>query len=147
MYHLVYTSHAVKPLSESELLELLKQSRDRNKEFKISGILLYVQGKFMQVLEGKKAFVEKIYASIVNDPRHTRVTMVLEGNSPTRIFKGWSMGFKKLSNDDFANVSGFTDIDIFFDEHKMKENSSLLLVFLKLFYRKNMVDYPESAVR
>lgn len=147
MYHLVYTSHAKKPFSEPELLDLLRQSRDRNKVLNVSGILLYVQGKFMQVLEGKKAFVDTIYASILNDPRHTRVTMILEGDSPKRIFKGWSMGFKKLSNDDFVNASGFTDIDVFFDEHKMKENSSLLLVFLKLFYRKNMVDYPESAMK
>jgi Sensors of blue-light using FAD len=147
MYHLVYTSHAKIPFSEPELLDLLRQSRDRNKEYNITGILLYVQGKFMQVLEGKKAFVEEIYASILNDPRHTRVTMILEGDSPKRIFKGWSMGFKKLSNDDFVNASGFTDIDVFFDEHKMKENSSLLLVFLKLFYRKNMVDYPESTAK
>jgi hypothetical protein len=147
MYHLVYTSHAKKPFSEPELLDLLRQSRDRNKELNISGILLYVQGKFMQVLEGKKDFVEKVYSSIKDDPRHTRVTLILEGNSKKRIFKGWSMGFKKLSNDDFVNASGFTDIDVFFDEHKMKENSNLLLVFLKLFYRKNMVDYPESAVK
>ena len=101
----------------------------------------------MQVLEGKKDNVEKIYASIQRDPRHTRVTLILEGDSPKRIFKGWSMGFKKLSNDEFVNASGFTDIDAFFDEHKMKESSSLLLVFLKLFYRKNMVDYPESVAK
>ena len=147
MYHLVYTSHAVQPLPEAELLKLLQQSRDRNKEFNISGILLYVQGKFIQALEGKEAFVEKIYASILKDTRHTRVTLVLEGNSPTRIFKGWSMGFKKLSDEDFANISGFTDIDAFFNEHQVKENSNLLLVILKSFYRKNMVDYPESAGR
>jgi Sensors of blue-light using FAD len=145
MYHLVYTSHAVKQFADEELLELLRQSRDRNKKLSISGILLYVQGKFMQVLEGKKEFVEEVYSSIQRDSRHIRVTLVLEGNSPKRIFKGWSMGFKRLSNDEFVKTSGFTDIDVFFDEHKMKETSSVLLVFLKLFYRKNMVDYPETA--
>ena len=101
----------------------------------------------MQVLEGKKSHIDEIFHSIQNDPRHTRVTVVLEGNSPKRIFKGWSMGFKKLSDKDFVNASGFTDIDVFFSEHKMKENSSLLLVFLKLFYRKNLVDYPESVAK
>ena len=145
MYHLAYTSHAAKSLSEAELLDLLKQSRDKNKEFSISGILLYVEGKFMQVLEGKRTFVEKVYASIQRDPRHNRVTLVLEGNSPTRIFEGWSMGFKKLSVEDFANVVGFTDIDTFFNEHQLKENANLLMAILRSFYRKNMVDYPESA--
>jgi hypothetical protein len=147
MYHLAYTSHAVKSLSEAELLDLLKQSRDKNKEFNISGILLYVEGKFMQVLEGKKAFVEKTYASIRKDPRHVRVTLVLGGNSPIRIFEGWSMGFKKLSVEDFANVIGFTDIDTFFNEHQLKENANLLMAILRSFYLKNMVDYPESKSR
>ena len=147
MYHLAYTSHAVKSLSEAELLELLEQSRDKNKEFNISGILLYVEGKFMQVLEGRKAFVEKIYASIQKDPRHTKVTLVLEGNSPARVFEGWSMGFKKLSAEDFANVVGFTDITTFFNEHQLKENANLLMAILRSFYLKNMVDYPESKSR
>jgi len=145
MYHLVYTSHAIKPFTEEELLDLLRQSRERNKKRSVSGILLYVQGKFMQVLEGKKSFVEEIYSSIQRDNRHSRVTLLLEGDSPKRIFKGWSMGFKKLSNDDFVNTSGFTDIDVFFNENTLAERSNVLMVFLKLFYRKNMVDYPEMS--
>ena len=52
---------------------------------------------------------------------------------------------KKLSVEDFANVVGFTDINTFFNEHQLKENANLLMAILRSFYRKNMVDYPESA--
>ncbi len=143
MYHLVYTSHAAAPLSEEDLIQLLEECRAFNKEHGISGMLLYLQGKFIQVLEGNKLEVQALYANIQKDPRHRRVTKVIEGNSPHRIFKGWSMGFKKLTEEEFHNISGLQDIDTFFREQKLTEQSSLVLIFLKLFYEKNLVDYPE----
>jgi hypothetical protein len=71
---------------------------------------------------------------------------LLEGESPTRIFERWSMGFKKLSDDDFKNLSGFQDTDEFFLKQHLTEDSSLVMVFLQLFYKKNFVDHPELAV-
>ncbi len=145
MYHLIYTSHATTPSSEAELIQLLEECRAFNKENNISGILLYLQGKYIQVLEGNKVEVNALYSRIEKDPRHKRVTKVIEGNSPQRIFKGWSMGFKKLTHEEFSSLSGFQDIDSFFSKQKLTEHSSLVLVFLKLFYEKNIVDYPEFA--
>ncbi len=107
-------------------------------------MLLYLEGKFIQVLEGKKQEVKKLYDNIVKDTRHKRVIVVMEGNSSKRIFNGWSMGFKKLSHTEFINLTAFHDIDIFFQKQELQENSHLLLVFLKLFYKKNIVDYSEA---
>ncbi len=145
MYHLVYSSVAVNPFTESDLIKLLEQSRQHNKQHDITGMLLYAQDKFIQVLEGDKTLVNKLYSKIVVDPRHKKVTIVIEGESEERIFKDWSMGFKKLSHQEVQDISGFKDIHAFFSEQKMNENSSLVLVFLKLFYKNRMVDYPEIA--
>ena len=80
MYHLVYTSVAVAPFSEVDLIQLLEQSRNSNKTTDITGILLYIQGKFIQVLEGEKTVVNKLYTKIVGDVRHKKVTIVIEGH-------------------------------------------------------------------
>ncbi len=145
MYHLVYTSVAVSPFSEADLVQLLEQSRNSNKTTDITGILLYIQGKFIQVLEGEKTAVNKLYTKIVGDGRHKKVTIVIEGDSKERMFKGWSMGFKKLGSQQFESFSGFSDIDEFFTNKSDNDHTNLVLVFLKLFYKKNMVDYPESV--
>ena len=142
MYHLVYTSHAVKPFSEDDLLQLLKQCRTFNKSKSITGMLLYIQGKFIQVLEGEKIDIQRLYASIYTDPRHKRVSLIIEGNSPDRIFKDWSMGFKQLTYN-YAHELGFQDIDNFFSKQEERKDTSLLMVFLKLFYDKNIVDFAE----
>jgi hypothetical protein len=142
MHHLIYTSHAIRPFSDHELLELLKQSRTFNKSKGITGMLLYLQGKFIQVLEGQKNDILELYDRIKADPRHHRVSLIVKGTSPGRIFKGWSMGFRRLSYDD-AEALGFKDIDNFFTGHPEKKEMSLLMVFLKLFYNKNMADFSE----
>lgn len=142
MFHLVYTSHSTQQFSEGDLILLLKQCRDSNKLNGITGMLLYLQGKFIQVLEGEKAMVETLYSNIKEDSRHTRIITVMQGTSPKRLFSGWTMGFKKLSFEEAHQLSGFQDIDIFFKQ-PITEDSNLLLVFLGLFYKKNMVDYAE----
>jgi hypothetical protein len=143
MYHLVYTSHATKEFAEHDLIELLKECRISNKENGITGMLLHLQGKFIQVLEGEKIVVDRIYAKIKVDARHTKVMTVIQGNSPDRIFKGWTMGFKRLTFEDAEQLTGFRDIDLFFEKQELKNDSSILLLFLEMFYKKNAVDYAE----
>lgn len=53
------------------------------------------------------------------------------------------MGFKNLSQTEFTDLSGFQNIDDFFNHQKISEDSNLVLIFLQLFYDKNLVDYPE----
>lgn len=107
MYHLVYTSYGSQPFSESDLIQLLNQSNTWNKTKEITGMLLYLRGKFIQVLEGDKSEVKKLYEKIANDTRHKKVTIVIEGDYPERLFKDWSMGFKQITDDEFKTLSGF----------------------------------------
>ena len=144
MYHLVYTSHAVEPFSQEYLIDLLRESRSVNRQHQITGMLLYLNGKFIQILEGKRDDVQKIYQKILQDKRHQRVIKIMEGNSPDRVFHNWSMGFKMLSHTEFEKITGFTDIDHFFEENKAKEKGNLLLTFLTLFYKKNIADYADT---
>lgn len=143
MYHLVYTSYAISPFDEASLVGLLNQARNHNKKEEITGMLLYVNGKFIQVLEGDQKKVKQLYHRIESDERHKRVTLLLEGESANRIFDKWSMGFKNLSDTDFKNLSGFQDTEAFFIQQKLSEDSNLVMVFLQLFYKKNFVDFPE----
>jgi hypothetical protein len=48
---IVYSSSAVKPFSEEELVALLQQSRQNNERLAITGMLLYKDLGFMQVIE------------------------------------------------------------------------------------------------
>jgi hypothetical protein len=102
--------------AEHDLIELLKECRVSNKQNGITRMLLYLQGKFIHVLEGEKIVVDRIYAKIKADPRHTRIMTVIQGNSQEHFFKGWTIGFKRLTFEDAEQLTGFRDIDLFFEK-------------------------------
>lgn len=111
IYSLVYASSAVRPFSEEELTELLAIARTNNDRLGISGILLYADGNFLQVLEGEKSAVESLFDKISEDPRHRGVIRMISRQDSERNFNGWSMGFKRLSKDDALELlPGFNDM-------------------------------------
>ncbi len=90
---LVYASAATSPFTAEALRVLLTKARDRNKNYDVSGMLLYHSGSFLQVLEGPEESVELILASISRDPRHTTARTLSRTTIQTREFPSWSMGF------------------------------------------------------
>ncbi len=141
MYYLVYSSVASGGLSEDDLRDILQSSQLRNADLNLTGMLLYCNGKFLQVLEGKKEDVHSLFYKISRDTRHRDLNVLLEGTIATRNFKNWSMGFKSLDVASAREISGFEDIDQFFTLNKATNSSHPALIFLSLFYQKNHSDH------
>lgn len=99
LFSLVYVSRAVAPVAREELVGLLRQARAHNEAARLTGILLYRDQTFVQLLEGQRARVESLYASIREDPRHTDVTTVVTRDQLDRQFPDWSMGFSNLDSE------------------------------------------------
>lgn len=136
MFHLVYCSTAVQLFSEEALHSLLAQSRERNAVQDITGLLLYHNGGFVQVLEGEEATVRRVFSSILRDERHHSVITVIEEPISERAFPHWRMAFRDLSDLDSA-PEGFSDfLTTPFNGREFSENPSrcqkLLLSFKKL---------------
>jgi hypothetical protein len=108
LYHIVYVSSASHLFSKQELLDLLEKAREKNYRLGITGLLLYRDGDFIQLLEGDKAAVENLYATINADPRHSQATILLEEPTDQRLFNDWSMGFRNLSDPDVQATPGFS---------------------------------------
>lgn len=112
IFFLIYVSSATKMMNDEELLFLLEQSRRKNLTLNITGLLLYAEGTFIQILEGGRAEVEDLfYKTIAVDPRHHLVTVTMTGLEPKRSFPDWSMGFKSMERKDLASdIPGFSDL-------------------------------------
>ena len=92
VYQVLYRSRAVRPFSEAQLHDMLVRARAYNVRHQLTGLLLYSDGRFVQVLEGPEEVVRALYARIQQDPRHTQVVTVSEGPGPGRRFADWNMG-------------------------------------------------------
>ena len=102
VFQLVYSSAAVRPPTREALVELLEQARTRNAARKVTGMLLYRGGRFLQLLEGEEEVVRDLYATIARDVRHQRVTTLTESRRLLRRFPTWTMAFRDLGDEPFA---------------------------------------------
>jgi hypothetical protein len=52
LIHIIYSSAAKSHFGSEELLALLGSARSKNSSMNISGMLLHIEGSFLQVIEG-----------------------------------------------------------------------------------------------
>ena len=110
MIHLIYISSATKWPTEEDLTELLEQARSRNIRQNITGMLLYDNATYFQVLEGSAEDVHQIFEAICKDPRNTGVVKLVEEDIEKRDFPDWSMGYKNLASYSPEELPGFVDM-------------------------------------
>ena len=67
---LIYISSASGKFGQADLDAILAISRKNNSARGLTGMLLFHDGCFFQVLEGEAAIVERTFATISNDTRH-----------------------------------------------------------------------------
>ena len=109
MYFLVYASTATKLFSPGELLALLEGSRERNHKRGVTGMLLYKDGSFMQVIEGEKPVVEALFKKLSRDSRHHGILTLLKGHETERMFPDHSMGFRDLNSPEVHATPGYSE--------------------------------------
>ncbi|MEP6884478.1 MAG: BLUF domain-containing protein [Gammaproteobacteria bacterium] len=92
----IYASWATEDFHEHEIPELLKHARVANAARELTGMLLYIGGAFVQVLEGEAASVDSIFETIRLDNRHAQVALIMRESILERAFEGWTMSHKTL---------------------------------------------------
>lgn len=130
MLYVAYCSSATRLMSSEELVALLQTSRVNNERAGITGMLLYRDGSFLQIIEGEDEAVHATYARILVDPRHRNVIRLAQSPITERSFAGWTMGFcdlAALSGDDLDAFSTFL-IEPFDAEQYATEGKALKLL-------------------
>ena len=139
MHYLIYLSYASADLTHDELNALLSECKRKNESRGITGILLYLDKKFFQILEGDKEAVTSLYEKIRLDERHSKASIILEGDLSSRNFPNWSMGFIGFKGD--GPLKGVSNPLKLFESSAIDDMSHPAMIFAKLFYQKNKPDY------
>eukprot|EP00667_Euglena_gracilis_P017724 EG_transcript_18707 len=94
LYNWVYSSRCrIRNVTERDLERILAVARRHNLRDGITGLLLFVDGVFIQALEGEEAMVKAAQNRIIHDHRHSNVQTLHEGPLSARNFPHWSMGY------------------------------------------------------
>jgi hypothetical protein len=91
MFRLIYKSRSTKTVDREMVRSILRTSADRNRESRITGVLLATSTHFLQVIEGGFEEVNETFMRIARDPRHDDIRLIYFGPAEDWLFEGWVM--------------------------------------------------------
>ncbi|WP_430400504.1 BLUF domain-containing protein [Flavobacterium sp.] len=139
MHRIIYLSSAIELFTDEEINLLLQKSRFNNAQKNITGLLLYSEGNFIQILEGNKDEIQNTFEKIKLDNRHKNIITVINEPIKKRTFSDWKMGYSLV---DPTFLNNHPEINPF----RFKNNTSIDLIvktFIETFLNsfRNQVLY------
>ena len=97
----------------------MEESRARNLSHGITGMLMYLEGnflhlfegRFIQVLKGSRDEVTAIFQQIKKDKRHHDILLLKEAESESRAFEKWLRDIKAMHLAEYEAMSGFFSLE------------------------------------
>jgi hypothetical protein len=105
-YQVMYSSQATKPMTITRLEEILEDARTGNEARNVTGVLVYVDGVFLQIIEGDKDIVLNLMANIASDSRHRSVKVFYEAEVDAQAFESWSMAYLSPTAEEMSTWLG-----------------------------------------
>ena len=93
-----YVSTANKELSESDISLLFKTVRQKNNTIGVTGILMFSEGNFFQIMEGEHDTIISLFNKIKVDPRHYNIIKILQKPTGNQFFDHYHSGFTTILN-------------------------------------------------
>ena len=123
IYQLNYRSKSKIQFTSQDLDDILDTATTVNGTLNISGCLIYHGDYFIQILEGAREDVIKLYETIAQDERHSEVTLLWDGDVKQRYFTGWNMAFYRPEE---KNLIQYVNNLLMLSELSDKTSGSLL---------------------
>lgn len=132
-YAILYVSKAIEDLSNETIADISKVSSVNNARDEISGALLYMEGQFLQVLEGEEKILMQTYQRIDADSRHSASNLLFYGPVESRSFKNWDMKYSSVDIEKFQQRTGLQSFSQFFDRCTEDKYLEMGLMLFKEF--------------
>ncbi len=134
---LVYVSNRKSICTQDEIDKILASCKKNNPSLDITGILLYNDTKFIQLVEGEAKVIMDLYDKIKKDSRHSNCMMISYGAIKEKSFPSWHMGTKKIEKNEVDFKTDITTEDkAAFNSilSGKEENGQKVLSLLKKFF-------------
>ena len=105
----LYASRPAQPLSAAVLDPIFEQCCRNNPRLGITGMLCFTKDVFVQVIEGGRDNVCKLFNAIVRDDRHADVQLLVYEEISERRFGNWTMGKVNIEHVNPALLLKYTE--------------------------------------
>ena len=134
---LVYVSNRKPNCTPEEIERILDSCKKNNPPLNITGVLLYSDTKFIQLVEGEAKTIMALYDKIKKDHRHSAPIMISYNPIREKSFPSWHMGTRDISKSDIQFKTDISKDDkTIFDSilSGKEENGQKVLNLLKKFF-------------
>lgn len=107
-FQIIYSSVSSMPMQREALEDILEQAQINNAHSGISGALVYVDGFFLQVLEGEREALQQLMQTISRDLRHESISVLQAGEVPAAAFSTWKMAYVSATPEQVAQWVGLS---------------------------------------
>ncbi len=131
-YAISYVSTAKKDISDKEIEELLNISEEYNNREDITGILLFSEGNFFQVIEGEEKKVKSLYENIQKDKRHHNLIKIFEKPIHKASYDGYKSDFiSENAHYDTSRLNNYHNYLQVLDRQTQKAVTNILKAFIR----------------
>ena len=110
-------------------------------------MLLGIENKFLQYLEGDEEEVMKLFEKIKSDPRHKDITVWIKGYGSDMVFQDWSMGSWLLTNEELERLSALEDLKSFLQDPVNEELQSKKFIGMMNSLLKTWIAHEPERVK
>lgn len=134
MYTLTYESLSVGNPTEQQMEILMEKAISNNIKNNITGCLVHYMGGFIQILEGEKEEVLRVFEKIKRDKRHTEVHLFSDNDIVERTFDNWGMGYFIVNKDspNEAEIQHFKSNILLLSQLSKQTNVTVLLFWRRI---------------
>ncbi len=142
MKTVVYTSRLSEQVSDipAVLNEIITQSQQNNLAVDVTGAMIFQNGQIIQVIEGEDGTLDKLYARITKDVRHTHITRLYCQPIRARAFKQWSMQAISITVEESFTTETIQLVSDLFDKRFVFRGDIYLTMLQAVFIRPEFMD-------
>jgi len=144
VHRFIYISTAARETGEPQLKAINSESSFCNTRDKLTGVLLWADNAFFQLIEGPKLYLDAAIGRIYLDRRHTGILRMTYRPTVEPICKEWAMGIYPMSaSEELSEMFDAKEIKTVFERLSSVPDMELD-VFLHTFYDTNVGKKPSQ---
>ena len=93
LFRIIYVSEATGSVGSGlmPLIDIIGVSEQNNRRDHLTSVLMRHEGRFLQVLEGARADLNRVMARVSKDRRHDNLRILSDQPISDRLFPNWAM--------------------------------------------------------
>lgn len=118
--------------------DIALKAKPNNLKHNVTGVLIYLEGKFLQAIEAEKSTLDQLIINISKDNRHTNFEILIDTPIESRTFRNWSLDTLLLGQNQKFDQETIKTLTKSFEQNFLPR-ADILFYFYKALLKEDVV--------